>query len=289
MAILQLTDLQIVTEALKRLGVTSGYPTAVDGSDTSKYGSLVYPTYQLTRDEEVRQAKWGSLIKRAQLSPAYYADSGASWTSGSTTMVVTDSSAIVVGWVVGTALILGNPPATAPAGIPAGTTVASITDSTHVVMSNAATADGSGTVYFQVDSESGYWYAYRTPADSLFVLSVYAVAPASQYFWPFNIQEILQYDWLQEGGYVFTNIDNSNGNPIAAYLVEPSDGTPPFASDFTEALILRLAGKIAMAVGHDMNIKRDVNSEYLGVQSRAKGRANMERANHHRGEQWWRR
>ena len=97
MSILQLTDLQIVTEALKRLGVTTGYPTAVDGSDTSKYGKLVYPTYQLTRDEEVRQERWASVKKRVQLTPAYVYLTGCTWTSGSTTMTVSSTTGIQVG------------------------------------------------------------------------------------------------------------------------------------------------------------------------------------------------
>ena len=288
MSILQLTDLQIVTEALKRLGVTTGYPTAVDGSDTSKYGKLVYPTYQLTRDEEVRQERWASVKKRVQLTPAYVYLTGCTWTSGSTTMTVSSTTGIQVGWVVSNALIMGNPPATAPDGIPAGTTVSSITNNTQLVMSAAATTNGSGDVYFQVDNETGYWFAYEVPDDLIFLCDVFAISPATQYIWPFQVRHLLRYTYDYEAGYIYSDIDNSQGNPIAEYVYEPAAGTPNFTADFCEALIMRLAGKFALYVNQDLNVKKDVNAEYVLVQNRARGRNMTEKKSPHHGENWWR-
>ena len=133
-------------------------------------------------------------------------------------MTVTDSSLLTVGWVLGSALIMGNPPATPPSGIPAGTTISAIVNSTTITLSNTATASGSGTVYFQVDNETGYWYAYKVPSDLIFLADVYAVAPATQYLWPFNIRHLLRYTYDYEAGYIYSDIDNSNGNPIAEYI-----------------------------------------------------------------------
>ncbi len=291
MSITQLTDVQICKEALKRLGVTTGFPTAVDGTDTSKYGQLVYPTYYLTRDEEVRQDEWLTLRKQAQVTEAQVTDTACSWTNGSTTVTVTDTTNIKVGWVLGTGLIQGNPPALPPAGIPAGATVSSITDGTHLVISAAATANGSGQIVFQIDNETGYLFAYEAPSDMLFLIDLYAVYPAAAMLWPFQYRHTLNYPFKYQNGYIFTDIDTSSGNPIADYLAEPSNttgSTPNLAADFTEALIMRLAGKLALPVTQDLNIKKDVNGEYAAVQVRARGTNAVERKNRKKAEGWWR-
>lgn len=289
MSILQLTDIQIFNQALMRNGVTSPLVTAVDGSDTSKYGKLASPLYQLTRDEELRNGDWEQVIKRAQLVQAQVTQTACTWTSGSAIIAMTSNVGIKVGWVLGTGLILGNPPALPPAGIPAGSTVLSVNiDGIHVTISNNATANGSGQIVFQVDNESGYWYAYEEPGDEILLLDVYAVFPASILVWPFKVQNQVRYPFIHEAGYIYTNIDQSNGNPIAKYIYEPAAGTPPFASDFTEALIMRLAGKLSMPIHGDLNIKKDINQEYSAVQARASGNSKMEASEEDMGEDWWR-
>jgi len=286
MAILQLTDVQIFNQALNRLGVTTGLVTAVDGTDTSKYGKLAYPLYQLTRDEELRQNDWSSVRKRVQLVEAQVTDTTASWTGDVVT--VADSSKIKVGWFVGKTLIRGVPPVTPPTGIPSGTTVLSITDATHIQMSVAATAAGSGTIVFQVDNETGFLFAYEIPADSLRLSDIYAIYPALQYLSTFENRSVASAPYRFESGYVFTDIAPLNGSPVAEYIYEPTAGTPPFASDFAESLILRIAEKLCMSVNREIALKNNINAEYMRVFNRAFGNANMEEENDAVGEPWWR-
>lgn len=288
MALTVLTDVQIFNQALLRLGITSGLVTAVDGSDTSKFGKIANPLYQLTRDEELRVNDWAKLRKRVQLTEAYIIDTACSWTAGSDTLSVTTTTGIVAGWVIGSEIIRGNPPATPPAGIPAGTTVKAILTSTTLQMSAAATANGSGQCVFQVDNETGYWFAYILPDDALRLTDVYAVYPASAYLWPYERRETLSYPFINEAGYIYTNLFTEEGAAIAEYIYEPADGTPPFSSDFAESLILRLAGKLCMPATKDFNLKKDVNAEYVAVMTRAFGTSNRTSQEAHAGEGWWR-
>src|SRR5271157_649132 len=115
-----LTDVQIFNQALLRLGQTAYFVTAVDGTDTGKYGTLAYPLYYLTRDEELRSGTWKVAKKRAQLSPANVTVSS-TWTSGNTTILVTSTVGILPGWLVTNAIIQGGGVASVPAGIQAGT------------------------------------------------------------------------------------------------------------------------------------------------------------------------
>jgi len=82
-----LTDVQIFNRALLRLGETKGV-TAIDGSDTSKYGTIAGAEYYPTRDEEFRAHMWKFAIKRQALSQAY-ATGIASWSGSATSMTVT--------------------------------------------------------------------------------------------------------------------------------------------------------------------------------------------------------
>ena len=54
-----LTDIQIFNRALLRMGESvDNFVTAVDGSDTSKYGVAAGYEYYATRNEEIRAHKW---------------------------------------------------------------------------------------------------------------------------------------------------------------------------------------------------------------------------------------
>ncbi len=289
MSILQLTDVQIANEALKRLGQTSGLVTAVDGTDTSPNGQLIYPTYDRVRDAELRSHNWAPLRKRAELTQAQITLQNCSWTSGSDAIVVSDSTGIVVGWVIGSQLIQGNPPAIPPTGIPQGTTVKAITDGTHVQMSANATASGSGQLVFQVDNETGFWFAYTLPDDALRLTDVYAVYPASTYLYPFRTIHTVGYPFIFENPYIYTDIfTESPGSAIAEYIYEPSAGTPPFGMDFVDALSLRLASTLCVPVTQDLNLKKDIDAEYIAVLNRALGTAKREEAQAHLGDPWWR-
>ena len=58
-----LTDIQIFNAALMRIGESKPV-TAVDGTDTSKYGVIAGFEYARTRDEELRAHVWKFAVKR---------------------------------------------------------------------------------------------------------------------------------------------------------------------------------------------------------------------------------
>lgn len=62
-----LSDIQIVNKALVRTGQPYDQVTAVDGTDTSKWGQWAALEFQSTRNEELRMNEWGFAIKRAAL------------------------------------------------------------------------------------------------------------------------------------------------------------------------------------------------------------------------------
>jgi hypothetical protein len=62
-----LTDVQIVNKALARIGQPYDTVTAVDGTDTSKWGTWAGLEYQSTRNEELRMNEWGFAVTRAAL------------------------------------------------------------------------------------------------------------------------------------------------------------------------------------------------------------------------------
>jgi hypothetical protein len=63
------TDVTIFNKALARIGESYMTVTAVDGTDTSKYGVLAGYEYQATRNEELRANDWLFAITRVQLTP----------------------------------------------------------------------------------------------------------------------------------------------------------------------------------------------------------------------------
>jgi hypothetical protein len=98
-----LTDIQIFNAALRRIG-ESKQVSAVDGSDTSKYGLIAADIYYATRDEELRAHIWKFAVKRALLVPAYVLGTG-SWGSGATSLTVTGVT--IVNFTADTALVSG--------------------------------------------------------------------------------------------------------------------------------------------------------------------------------------
>lgn len=353
-----LSDVQVFNQALLRLGETAYPVTAVDGSDTSKFGKMAYPLYYMTRDEELRSYRWQVAKKRAQLVQAQVV-TNSTWVSGNQTVTVASSVGILPGWILANVQQQGGGSLALPPGIPAGTVVSGIVDSTHITISQAPTANGSGNIYYQVNNLTGYWYAYIAPSDMLRMDSVYAVFPNFTYLWPFKIQHTIQFSYILEAGYIYTDLDPGNGNPVVEYVCADNSsiltgtanlagtihvtgvagitvtqamvgdpvvgiGIPPGTTiaayvsssafdlsvaasttltggtiyvvpqnvpqtpmDFAEALILRLASKMAMAVTHDLNKKKDVFTEYAGVVQRAQGNNNIERVNDEMGTPWW--
>ena len=351
---LQLSDVQIFNRALQVLGET-GYPvTAVDGTDTSKFGKMAWPLYYMTRTEELRSYKWISVKKRAVLVQAQVTASS-TWTSGSAIIAVT-TAGIQPGWLVANMLMQGGGSITTPPGIPAGAYVLSITDSAHLVMSANATANGSGDIIYQVNNLTGYWYAYIAPTDMLRRESIYSVFPDYTYLWPYKIQNIQNFDATYENGYIYTNMDPNNNNPTVEYVADIStaqqycSGTlagsihvttvtgltitpamvgwyvigtgvpvgttisayvsssafdlskaatvsatealtlaPPnnLPADFAEAVALRIAVKLCMAVTRNLQLQQMIDGQYVAVITRAQGNNQIEATSEQMGDLWW--
>jgi hypothetical protein len=219
---LQLSDVQVFNLALLKLGETAYPVTAVDGSDTSRYGRIAWPLYYMTRAEELRSYNWIGIKKRANLVQAQVTASS-TWTSGSATIAVA-TAGIQPGWLVSNAIMQGGGAVSVPAGIPAGATVLSITDSGHLVMSANATANGSGPIVYQVNNLTGYWYVYIAPSDCLRAQSIYSVFADYTYIWPYKIQNIQNFSYIYEAGYIYTNMDPANANPTIEYVADISTG-----------------------------------------------------------------
>jgi hypothetical protein len=95
-----LSDLRIFNNALYRLGETYQV-TAIDGTDTSKYGLFAGAQYNATRDEEIRTHQWKFALKRSALIQAYY-NGTATWSSAAYSMV---ASGIPIIQFVGTSVL----------------------------------------------------------------------------------------------------------------------------------------------------------------------------------------
>lgn len=277
------TDVQIANLALVKLGEEVVKVTAVDGTDTSKYGRLMFPLYELTREEEIRSYRWIFAVKRQQVTQAQVTTS-AIWTAGSNIMTVGSSVGMLPGWLVSTILIQGGGQISVPPGIPSGTTIQSITNATHIVMSAPATAGGQGVLVFQVNNLTGYWFAYTAPAN-LRGIDIYAVFPNYTFVWPYKIQNIVEYSFMYEAGYIYTNLDPGNGNPIFEFLTDP--GPASYPADFVEALSCRVASKLCRPATKDEAVKKAIDAEYSAVITRAQGNNQSEAQNDELGPGWW--
>jgi hypothetical protein len=140
---------------------------------------------------------------------------------------------------------------------------------TTITFDKAATVDGSAAVVvFQPENPSGRWYMYTEPADCLRVLSVYSLFPDFRGMSSVLGSQRNPYPWRHEKGYIFCDLD-PNSNPYIEYIQWITD---PFQWDslFADALAMRLASKLAMSVTKDLNKKKDAESDYLGLITRAK-------------------
>ena len=277
------SDVQIGNLALLKLGEQVVRVTSVTGADTSKYGQMLSQLYELTREEELRSYKWQFAIKRIQVNQAQVT-TNAIWTAGSTTMQVGTTTGMIAGWLVSSVLIQGGGQVAFPPGIPTGTTILSITDGTHIVMSNAATAGGTGVLVFQVNNLTGYWFAYTAPAN-LRGIDIDAVFPNYTFVWPFKIQNIVEFGFIYEAGYIYTNLDPGNGNPIFEMVLDP--GAAQYPADFVEALSCRLAMKMCRPSTKDEAVLKNLDAEYQGILMRAQGNNQSEASNEEMGSPWW--
>ena len=268
MPALNLTDVQIQNLALIKLG-----EEVATVQTSTKYANLMAAFYELTRQEEIRSYNWIFAKRRVQVQQAQVT-TNAVWMAGSSTMQVGTTVGMIAGWRVSSILIQGGGQVSFPPGIPSGTTILSITDGTHIVMSNAATAGGSGQLVFQVNNLTGYWFAYVVPYN-LRGIDIYAVFPNYTFVWPFKIQNIVEFGFINEAGYIYTNLDPGNGNPIMLMLVDP--GPANYPPDFIEMLSCRLAMK--MWTSSAKRSMKDLTEEYGAMVIRAQGNNNEEATN----------
>ena len=276
MPALNLTDVQIQNLALIKLG-----EEVATVQTSTKYANLMAAFYELTRQEEIRSYNWIFAKRRVQVQQAQVT-TNAVWMAASSTMQVGTTVGMIAGWLVSSILIQGGGQVSFPPGIPSGTTILSITDGTHIVMSNAATAGGSGQLVFQVNNLTGYWFAYVVPYN-LRGIDIYAVFPNYTFVWPFKIQNIVEFGFINEAGYIYTNLDPGNGNPIMLMLVDP--GPANYPPDFIEMLSCRLAMK--MWTSSAKRSMKDLTEEYGAMVIRAQGNDNEEATNDELGPGWW--
>jgi hypothetical protein len=279
-------DYQIFNLALAKLGETSHRISSIT-NDSSQWGLLASLIYPITRDEELRSYKWQFATKRKQITQATTTAS-AIWTASSSTMQVGTTANMLPGWLVTTQLLIGGGTVSYPPGIQTNTYIQAIVDGTHITMSLPATASGAGSLVFQVNNLTGYWYSYIAPDDILRGGDIYAVFPNYTFVWPYKVQNIVEFGFIYEAGYIYTNLDPSNGNPIIQYLHDP--GVANYPSDFVEALALSLAIKLFP----DPGIRKDgsVNLQVLEAQydkaiTRAQGNNNIEKSEDELGNPWW--
>ena|SRR5208282_817721 len=169
-----LTDVQIFNRALMRMGESvDNFVTAVDGSDTSKYGVVAGYEYFPTRNEEIRAHKWLFAVKRVALTQAFL-NAIASWTStqasmtlaGVTIVTFTANSAIVAGSDLQsrTLLSVSIPPSASwvgqnisGTGIAPDTVVRGINYlNNSIILSRPVTATNTGTTFYLVPLRVGW-------------------------------------------------------------------------------------------------------------------------------------
>ena len=270
------TDIQIQNLALIKLG-----EEVATVANSPKYANLMAAVYELTRQEELRSFKWQFAIQRIQVTQAQVT-TNAIWKASSNVMQVGTTVGMIPGWLVSTILIQGGGQVAFPPGIPTGTTILSIIDGTHIQMSNAATAGGNGVLVFQVNNLTGYWFAYVVPPN-LRGINIYSVFPNYTFVWPFKIQNIVEFGFIMERGYIYTNLDPGSGNPVFGMVTDP--GALYYPADFVEALSCRIAMKLWTS-----SAKRtlaELNGEYSSVITRAQGNNQDEMTNDEQGSPWW--
>ena len=172
-----LSDLRIFNNALYRLGETYQV-TAIDGSDTSKYGLFAGAQYYATRDEEIRAHEWKFAQKRRALSQAFQ-NGTATWSGSAYTMAITgitqitfvantaSSAAIAAGYDVPSRTLSVTGSVTpndswigqniSGTGIPVDTIVRAVNFAANTVeLSRPVTAQGTGVSFYLVPLRVGW-------------------------------------------------------------------------------------------------------------------------------------
>jgi len=192
-------------------------------------------------------------------------------------------SPVRVGWRVSTGFAPGGSLPVEPSGIPSGTIVIDVAGNT-ITMSNLATASGSGAICLQKENTIGHWYVYNEPADTLRDSEVYVLYPTSSFLWPFSALNRSCVPSQHEGDYIYTSL-----MPDLTYVAYVSQVTDPALFDvlFTDALIARLAAKIALPITGGEKLNDRFSSEYMGLLARAQMANLAEMEMIEEGNPWW--
>jgi len=142
--------------ALGHLGTVS----MADYNEVSPEGIQVRRQWDAARDGLLRRRAWNFAIKRASLAfNGLVSLTGCATTSGSTTVLCASTSGLSVGLNV------------TGSGVPMLATVASVTDSTHFVLSAPATATATAqALSASIAPAFGWHYGYALPSDYILAL-----------------------------------------------------------------------------------------------------------------------
>ena len=209
-------QLDLANIALGHLGTVS----LGDYNEASPEGIQVRRQWDLVRDGLLRRRAWNFAIKRTALAlNGFVTPTGCSTTAGSAVVPCASTNRLVAGMNI-----------TGP-GVPWGTTVQSVTDSTHFVLSQNATATASGlTLSASIPPAFGWKFAYVLPSDYILALS-FDDRNAGTGQAHFEI----------EGSLLLCNVATKAN---LRYVFQQTDPTA-WDESFCEAFTLKLASRIA--------------------------------------------
>lgn len=228
------TDQDICNRALGRLGEER----ILSLSENTPAGRACYLHYQPTVDEVLRSHRWNFAQARVVLAPGTVTSLTAPTTLSAT--VLTTALGLIVGQsVTGT-------------GILADTVITAVTPGVSFYMSNpASVVKSSNALTFGVYHEGvfqpafGWTYAYVLPADFIRALEIN------------DSDEDTAGAWTIEGLRLLTNADQVN-----LVYVKRSNNVAQWDTLFQEALVLKLASKLATTLRGSAAQVPDLLAEY---------------------------
>lgn len=236
---IDLKEAAIANLALARLGVDLIKDTTED-TPQSRQAKAVFQT---TRDELLRDYDFAF----AKRDTVLISDAGTAYPSITTnsTTALTGFTGLTPGALVGKT-ITGT-------GIPAGTTIVS-NDATSAVMSAAATASGAVTVTVSIQKGS-LSYAYIVPTVPV-CLKVLEVG---------NVKEN-QFEVIGAGAgrRVLANVATTTGQLAVRYVEQVAD-PDQWDPMFKDALVLRIASKLAVPLVKSPQMAQFLQAEFAAI------------------------
>jgi len=213
-----MTQLEIANLALGHLGQAA----MVTYNEVSPHGEAVRRYWDFTRDALLRKRHWNFAIKRVSLAKHNAVSlTSAATTTGSTSVTAADTTGVTAGDRID------------GAGITTGTKVASVTNSTTLVLSAAATATATGvTLTTFTPPLNEYATSFDLPADYLLGLEL-------------NERELgtAQAACDVEGAVIHSDDETA----ILRYVAKVTDQSK-WEALFIDAFTFSLASKVATAI-----------------------------------------